>query len=459
MIAVKFGVNFVWGISLYLGDPHDGVANYGALYLLFVVLVFPAVEVVAMALHIWQDDGGGPPRDARQAHARGGGALLLAFAIGVASVLSATMGVLALMFIFVCAGGVCVLHKWRENKFYLPPRYRKAVIGLGVFCVLVGGACALADEAQAFLTSSVSWFIIAVFLLGFSARTELPRRVSAAPNTPHYAPTTLFPVFKYNPAQGTFMTSNKAPGCVLAALVMTFLWGVWSSLLVKPSFVGCWCASVAVILGALYVQMRVGAARRELLELAGTVADDKLCISYIDAVDRELNDGTAHDIEAQPTRCGGGAAVDGAADDAAKKALSADDVQRARDIDNEARKEHDRLDDEVLKHSASGGQLAAWSPFSPLPLVGISPAPAAGAARRSLRRSSRASRTTRRRSNPRRCSGGSTRSSPCSPCRRRRRLARRSKPSSAPSFASNSSGTATTSAWRSPSSTRRTARR
>ena len=130
-------------ISLFLSKPHGGVANYGALNLLFVVLVFPAAEVVAMALHICQDDGGGPPRELVKRMLGGGGALLLAFAIGVASVLSATMGVLALMFMCVCAGGVFVLYKWRENKFYLPPLYRKAVIGLGVFCVLVGVACAL----------------------------------------------------------------------------------------------------------------------------------------------------------------------------------------------------------------------------------------------------------------------------------------------------------------------------
>lgn len=162
--------------------------------------------------------------------------------------------------------------------------------------------------------------------------------------------------------------------CVLVALAMTFLWGVWSSLLLSPTYVGCWCASLTVILAALYVLMRVGAARRELLEarqervasmsrvysrrvvcplrqLAGTVTDEKLCIAYKNAVDREvlyirtphfsiagadarvlarvrqLSDSTADDIEAQRAKPSGGGGAIGPDDVSVATGPSADSIQ------------------------------------------------------------------------------------------------------------------------------------
>jgi hypothetical protein len=51
--------------------------------------------------------------------------------------------------------------------------------------------------------------------------------------------------------------TRQGPACIMAALGMAFGWGLLSSVLVAPAYIGMWVTALAVIAALLYVNFKL----------------------------------------------------------------------------------------------------------------------------------------------------------------------------------------------------------
>jgi hypothetical protein len=187
--------------------------------------------------------------------------------------------------------------EWRRHDFKLQKWQSFSLIGIVFVLFMSGITGALLDAHHSFEYFTLSWFTIAISFLFWGAQMEL-KAYSSRKNTFIFSPY-VFPVYRLRPDGLSVISGDRGPAGIFAFLTMTFLWGMWCSLIVSPSFIGMWVAGVAACLFMSYILSRPWSLSLKERKLAPFVVDVDLLKALKTAANAEI-DQTSADVTELP---------------------------------------------------------------------------------------------------------------------------------------------------------------
>eukprot|EP01028_Stygiella_incarcerata_P012975 TRINITY_DN81003_c0_g1_i1.p1 TRINITY_DN81003_c0_g1~~TRINITY_DN81003_c0_g1_i1.p1 ORF type:complete len:1786 (+),score=550.99 TRINITY_DN81003_c0_g1_i1:81-5438(+) len=218
----------------------DGEANYKSLALLFLVIMYPTLVILAGTVLVWKENEWKITMRIILSLCVCMG-LFLIFFILVLIIFSVVIGVVLVALFLLFAGAVLLVYKWKKENRYLPKPYRWAAASVLLVFMVVGALVGVFTNF-AFLGFSVFLLTCALAIAGYAFASGFTRRGEFLLFGWY-----IFPVFVYKENRNDV---DKKMGGVVAAYVAILLVLFWATIAViwfYPAFVGMGFAALCLL--------------------------------------------------------------------------------------------------------------------------------------------------------------------------------------------------------------------
>lgn len=234
-----------YALLMFLIEFH-GEANVKSLVILFVVVGYPMLLCLAIAILKWREDRWILSRSIVVLFVAAL-CLFIAFDVIVFLYASYAAGVVLLSIFIVAASAVLIVCRWQQGKYYLPPAYRFFIGALLTLLIVSGIAVGFLTE-YAFVGFSITLFSILLGTAGYA----MQKLMSRSGNSLTFGKFVL-PVEKRAPPPIHVKRSSRGTWFAFVSLFLLLLWGIAATLFMAPVFVGMGISSLCVFLVALMI--------------------------------------------------------------------------------------------------------------------------------------------------------------------------------------------------------------
>jgi hypothetical protein len=227
--------------------------GWNALYLLFVLCLYPALLLLGLALYKWRDEKWAlPPSKFVKYCICYSQCVVLTFLVLLEIYFGETGKVVGscllgswLIFLYT----VWLTITWVNNDYYLSPRLRKSIVFVLAVLVVAGVAFGLftSNPAKGFVGFSVSWFCVMLGLLLYCvAAVYGQRNVQTRPGS-H-----VFPAYFWNEQSQCIVQSNAITILTFADSICGLIWGISAVVFYAPIYIGLAGISISAAVFFIY---------------------------------------------------------------------------------------------------------------------------------------------------------------------------------------------------------------
>ncbi|CEM11427.1 unnamed protein product [Vitrella brassicaformis CCMP3155] len=251
LAQVAFGVL----CSMLVIQRRDNIVDkpWAIMALSFVLVLYFAVVLFAAALARWKDKNWQP--NLFSSFAIYISLLsLIAVSLGAAIAFSEKwpLGVGGLLVCLFLAYVYFAMCKWVENRFYMPKWVLGGLAGWIALVLIICAVGATVHYHKGYVFRWISGGYSILLLCVIASIVHLWKR-AILKNKTLWIPSTLMPIYKYEPHRGAVRPSYKLPYLVLAAFLMLLLWGMLAAMFVYPVRLGLIVSSLSLPLFMIFV--------------------------------------------------------------------------------------------------------------------------------------------------------------------------------------------------------------